>query len=249
MALHWLSTSAQTEFPEILEVSSVCAIIYSDLSLSNVVVFREILEPSDGDFNDAISIYKEAFESKPETYIDPKYFSQSSGRITRDMEWHFCVLTDKNVVGMIAFASTIFGGYGGYVAVRKELRHRGYGSILLKNMVDILRKDSEKKEWDIKFLFAEYEDENKGLWESKGFTTLPVEYFQPPLTETKEWFPMNLGAFPLTEKGMISGKEILNFATFLYSKVYWAKGYSKTPEYKKLEKDCRNLTVHLRASR
>ncbi|MEM0157174.1 MAG: GNAT family N-acetyltransferase [Thermoplasmataceae archaeon] len=205
--------------------------------------FLELQSPSDQYFDDAIDIYREAFESTPEIYLDPKYFSQSSGRETGDMQWHFCVLIDKEPVGMAAFASTIFGGYGGYVAVREHLRNRGYGTVLLKNIMDTLISDSIRKKWNLKFLFAEYEDRNRKLWESKGFYTLPVEYFQPPLTEMNEWIKMNLGALPLTDSHNISGNEILNFVTFLYSKIYYLKDYAHLKEYQSMKSSCKNLVL------
>lgn len=211
-----------------------------------MVIFKEIVTPSDKYFTDAINIYREAFESNPEIYLDPKYFSQTHGRASKDMEWHFSVLIDQETaVGMAAFALTVFGGYGGYVAIKGEFRHQGYGTILLKNIMEALVEDSRQKGWDIHFLFAEYEENNRMLWESKGFFTLPLNYFQPPLSDAGKWIPMNLGVIPLAGKDNISGEEILDFATFLYSKIYRERGYSKKQPYVVLKKSCENLNIHL----
>ncbi len=207
--------------------------------------FLELQSPSDQYFDDAIDIYREAFESTPEIYLDPKYFSQSPGRETADMQWHFCVLIDKEPVGMAAFASTIFGGYGGYVAVREHLRNHGYGTVLLKNITDTVASDSSRRGWNIKFLFAEYEEQNRKLWESKGFYTLPVEYFQPPLTDTNEWIRMHLGVLPLNDSRKISGIEIVNFVTFLYSKIYYLNDYAQSKEYRSVKSSSENLVLHL----
>jgi GNAT superfamily N-acetyltransferase len=207
--------------------------------------FLDLHSPTDRYFSDAIGIYREAFESTPEIYLDPKYFSQSTGRVTRDMQWHFCVLVDERAIGMAAFASTIHGGYGGYVAVRNDLRNHGYGTLILKNIMDTVLKDSKQKGWDIKFLFAEYEDRNRRLWESKGFHTLSVKYFQPPLTDKNEWVPMNLGAIPIVGADTITGKEVLDFVTFLYSRIYYQRGFARQETYRSLKIACENLRLVL----
>ncbi len=212
-----------------------------------VLLFREIPYPSDEYFKDAMDIYKEAFESTPEIYLDPKVFSESSGKVAKDVIWHLCVLIEENVVAMISFATCIYGGFGGYVAVKGKYRHHGYGTAVLEDMKEVIRKDSDSRGWDINFLFAEYEEKNKGLWESKGFITLPIEYFQPPITKVKKWIPMSLGVVPLSLKNTISGIEIFNFVTFLYSKIYSVKNYSRQQHYQTLRRTCESLNFDLNA--
>ena len=208
--------------------------------------FLELKSSKDKYFAEAIEVYREAFESTPEIYLDPKYFSQGSSSYMQDMQWHFCALVDRDVIGMAAFASTKFGGYSGYVAVRERLRHRGYGTILLKNIVDNVRKDLDKNNWKSPFLFAEYENKNQKLWESKGFVTLPVKYYQPPLVDDGNWVSMNLGVLPLSGAESIRGEEIVDFVSFMYSRIYWMKGYSKYKQYKELKKSCYNLVFKIR---
>ncbi len=209
-----------------------------------MVLFKEILSPYDEYFKDAINIYNEAFESTPDIYLDPKVFSESSGRVGKDVIWHLCVLTDGKAVAMTAFGTCIYGGFGGYIAVKEGYRHHGYGTMVLEMMKDKILKDSHHRNWNVQFLFAEYEEKNKGLWESKGFFTLPIEYFQPPLADVEKWIPMSLGVVSLSGKDMILGSEIFNFIRLLYSKIYYVRNYSIQEHYIALKKDCEKLSFN-----
>jgi hypothetical protein len=210
-----------------------------------MVECKEIHNIKDPDFKEAIRVYEEGFREQKEIYMDPIIFKWMLSNKRKDRIPHIVVLKSGRVIGMASFTSTPLGAIGWYITIIKEERNKGYSSFLLEKIKDIILEDALSKNWhDENYLFAEFEQEKAEIWSSKGFTILPIRYYQPPLIGKNEWIPLLLGAMPV-RANKITGTEVLKFISYIYFKIYHVSKYKDNDYFKNIRDDCEFLSMRL----
>jgi len=209
-----------------------------------MIEYREIHSTEDPDFKDVIKVYNEGFREQKEIYIDPIVFTWMLNNDRKDIVSHIAVLKSGRVIGMTSFSSMPSGAIGWYITIIDEERKKGYASVLLEKIKDTIMKDTESKQWHEKYLFAEFEQDKAELWGNKGFTILPVRYYQPPLLGNGDWVPLLLGVMPI-KSDTITGAEILKFVSDLYQKIYNVPNFKESDYFKNIKEDCEFLSMRL----
>lgn len=209
-----------------------------------MVEYKEIFSTEDPDFKEMINVYNQGFFDQKEIYVDPIVFTWMLNNDRPNIVSHIGILKSDKVIGMASFSSMPSGAIGWYITIIKEERKKGYTSLLLENIKKTIIKDADLKKWNIKFLFAEFEPDMAELWKKKGFTILPIHYFQPPLLGKGDWVPLLLGAMPL-KSNIIFGREIIDFVNDLYSKIYNVPNAKDSEYFKRIEEDCSFLKIKL----
>ena len=182
-------------------------------------------------FDEAIKIYQDAFQ-RPDFAVSPQ---RLEGFLLRKAaQPRLALLRDSEVVAMAVYASFKEGAVIWYLAVKREERGKGLGSLMVRRLIDALKSGIGD------FLYAEYEDSLIPFWASNGFKVIPVRYYQPPLSN--RWVRINLGATPLHYRKTLSGKQVLSFVERTYADAYRVD-YLGSPYFEGLRADCENLTL------
>ncbi|MFP3220486.1 MAG: GNAT family N-acetyltransferase [Candidatus Marsarchaeota archaeon] len=198
--------------------------------------YEEIREKNE-DFEDAVAIYRESFKDKS-VAVSPEIFERSLG--STKVPALALLRRGKEPISMARFAVFPEGAVIWYLAVKPSERGKGYGTTMVRKVLETLTRIS--KDVGAEFVFAEYEDALAGFWERNGFRKLPVNYYQPPISDG--WVRMNLGAKPLTARCELSGEALLRFIKKIYSDVYGVN-YLRDQHFTALEEECRGLLVWL----
>jgi len=182
-------------------------------------------------FDEAIKIYQDAFQI-PDFAVSPQ---RLEGILLRKGgQPRLALLMDSEVVAMAVYASFKEGNVIWYLAVKREERGKGLGSLMVHRVIDALKLGRGD------FIYAEYEDSLIPFWASNGFKVIPVRYYQPPLSN--RWVRINLGATPLRCEKTLSGKQVLSFVERIYADAYRVN-YLGNPYFEGLRADCENLAL------
>lgn len=210
-----------------------------------MVEYREIHDTEDPDFEALIKVYNQGFLDQKEIYIDPVVFTWMLKNRREDTIPHLGVLKTDRVIGMASFSSTPTGAIGWYLTIIKEEQQKGYASLLLEKIKKAVLEDATNRHWKDYNLFIELEQDKAELWTHKGFTILPVRYYQPPMMGKGDWIPLLLGATPVNSE-IITGTQILKIVSYLYFKIYNVSNYNKNDYFKNIKEDCEFLSMRLK---
>ncbi|MGC8601565.1 MAG: GNAT family N-acetyltransferase [Thermoprotei archaeon] len=199
---------------------------------STGLMFKEV-HNGDPELEKALEIYEECFSGSPisipaETLHEALMRKSGGPRIA--------VLTEQTVIAMAVFSRFDKGSIIWYLAVMREARRKGYGSLMVRSIADVLKE--EVQPGPSAFLYAEFDGELAPFWESNGFRVLPVRYFQPPIAGT--WVSLKLGAKALYFPSKLTGKAVEEFVREIYTEVYRVKELNEEHARTTLN-DCLNM--------
>ena len=140
-------------------------------------------------FKDAWDIYRKSFP------IDEQRSLKDQMTAFEQPNYSFCcVVEEREVLGIVAYWQILEYIFVEHFAVRQDLRGKGIGEKILKNLID--------KYPDFKFIL-EADIPVNGIsrkrikfYESVGFNVNEYEYAQPPYDPTKKVVPMKILTYP-----------------------------------------------------
>ncbi len=147
------------------------------------VVFERIQSASKTYFGVLFQFYLESFPTEERREL------KALVNLLSEPEMFFtAVLNDNKIVGMVVYWN--FGGflYIEHLALFPDQRRKGLGSVVLK----MLRMLGRPILLECEMPYDEISTNRVSFYNKAGFSSLPIDYFQPPYREGESLLPMML---------------------------------------------------------
>lgn len=160
------------------------------------------------DFNTIWEIYENSFPEDERRSLDKQKKLLSNPR------YSFNPIYDKNkIVAFTAIWNLPNFIFIEHFAIKKEFRGKGYGTKILKNIIE---KYDKKVILEVEKPETHDAKRRIDFYKNLGFFLNKYDYKQPPLGENKQPVPLFLMSYPIE----ISPEEFINIREVLYEKVY-----------------------------
>lgn len=220
------------------------------------LTIREVRGTADPDLDGVLCLYKQAFPGGP-TDVEPEVFRQAVAKRRRKQTayhlWAIRLSPDAAIRGMASFFTFAEAGFGGYIALGRDLQGTGRFPLLLARIEEQMIRDAMgARGW-----YIECTPANEALFTSHGFRTVDCSYHQPRLPGRADGGPN--GAPPLRlmykafgrnfEAPKLAPDAFLSAIRRIYKTVYRLKAVDKTSHYAHIRQDAARWTngcVHFR---